>query len=332
MKRTTNDRGRPFVGRRSLLRGMVLAAVLCASFLPARASSAAAPLKVVATIPDLADFARRIGGDRVEVRALSKGTENLHNVHVRPSMLIALTRADLLLEMGVSMEAAWLPEMLVRSGNDAIQPGAKGFQNCSDGWEAIEVPDDLSRREGHVHPEGNPHFNLDPKGGMQMAVKVHEALVRIDPAGKETYDANFAETKKAIEEAEARWAKIGAKWKDRKVCVYHTEYNYIARRYGIDLAASIEPQPGIPPSPGDIADVVKTMREQEVGVIFTAAWSNNRQVKDIARKTGATVLELPNQVDGADWASDWFALQDGMHERIAKALGTWEEDGGSPKQ
>ncbi|MCA8979165.1 MAG: zinc ABC transporter substrate-binding protein, partial [Planctomycetes bacterium] len=270
------------------------------AFAPARSK----PIQVVATIPDLADFAKRIGGERVEIKTLSKGTENLHQVHVRPSMLIALSRADLFLEMGLSMEAAWLPELLVRSGNDDIQPGEKGFQNCSEGWKPIEVPDSLSRKEGHLHPEGNPHFNLDPRAGKHLATVVQAALVRVDPAGKEFYDKNLEATLKALEEAEARWAKIGEHWKGRKVCVYHTEFNYLAQRYGMQLAASIEPKPGIPPSPGDIARVVKEMREQEVGVILTAAWSNNRQVADIARKTGAKVVELPNQVSGADWATD----------------------------
>lgn len=298
------------------------AAVMLCVMLSAFISAPPKTLKVVATIPDLADFAQRIGGERVEIKTLSKGTENLHSVHVRPSMLIALSRADLFLEMGLSMEAAWLPELLVRSGNDAIQPGAKGFQNCSADWKAIEVPESLSRKEGHLHPEGNPHFNLDPLAGKHLATVVHAALVRVDPGGEEYYDANLKTTLKALEEAGARWAELGSHWKGRKVCVYHTEYNYLAQRYGMQLAVSIEPQPGIPPTPGDIARVVKEMREQEVGVILTAAWSNNRQVADIARKTGAQVVELPNQVSGADWAPDWIRFQDGLHQRLAEAFGT----------
>jgi len=305
--------------RRALFASAALATF---AFLPAFAVMPVKPIKVVATIPDLADFAKQIGGGRVEIKTLSKGTENLHNVHVRPSMLIALSRADLFLEMGLSMEAAWLPELLVRSGNKAIQPGAKGFQNCSEGWNAIEVPETLSRKRGHLHPEGNPHFNFDPLAGRHLAVMVHAALMRVDPGGEELFDANLKTTLKALEAAEARWAKLGAKWKDRKVCVYHTEYNYFAHRYGMQVAISIEPQPGMPPTPSDVARVIKEMRELEVDVILTAAWSNNRQVADIARKTGAKVVELPNQVKGADWAKTWISFQDGLHARVATAFGT----------
>lgn len=312
---------------RKLSRRAALALLLFAALAPAvRSAHAAAPvadpLQVVATIPDLADFARRIGGERVEVKALSKGTENLHEVHVRPSMLIALTRADLFLQMGLSMEAAWLPELLMRSGNDDAQPGAAGFQNCSQGWDPIDVPEDLSRKQGHLHPEGNPHFNLDPKAGEHLARSVHAALVRVDPAGEEFYGERLAETLEALAEAGERWERIGAHWKGRKVCVYHTEYDYLARRYGMEVAVSIEPKPGIPPSPADVKRVVETMRERAVGVILTAAWSNDRQVADIARRTGATVVELPNQVRGAPWATDWIALQNGVHERVAEAFGT----------
>lgn len=315
--------------RRYLLKSFALGALLAVTVSPSLASSPvpADKVKVVATIPDLADFARRIGGERVDVKALSKGTENLHTVHVRPSMLIALARADLYLQMGLSMEAAWMPELLIRSGNDDIQPGAAGFVNCSSGWEAIEVPEDLSRREGHLHPEGNPHFNLDPKAGRHLVTKVHAGLLRVDPEGKETYDRNLKAVLEKLDEAEKRWAEQGAKWKGLKVCVYHTEFSYLAKRYGMEQAVSIEPKPGIPPTPGDIARVVKQMREQKVGVILTASWSNNRQVADIARKTGAKIVLLPNQVKGADWATDWFTFQDGMHERLAQAFGTAEDSG-----
>ena len=309
------QRGR--FGWRGLLALSLSLAIVSSAF-------AAAPLeklRVVATIPDLAQLATEIGGEHVEVRSLSKGTENLHAVHVRPSMLIALSKADLFLEMGLSLEAAWLPELLQKSRNEAIRPGAEGFQNCSEGWAAIGVPAELSRREGDVHPGGNPHFNLDPLGGAHLAAKVHAALVRVDPTHKPDYDRGLKRWSEDLARAEKRWAPIAAKLKGRKVAVYHTEYDYLAARLGMKLAASIEPKPGVPPTPGDIARIVKTMKAEKVEVILTAAWSNNRQVADIARKTGAKVVELPNQVKGAAWASTWIELMDGVHSRLALAYG-----------
>lgn len=302
------------IARRSLL---ALALALFA--LPAGAGSLDR-LRVVATIPDLATLAEELGGEHVQVRSLSKGTENLHSVHVRPSMLIALSKADLFLEMGLSMEAAWLPELMLKAQNDKIRPGRPGFQNCSEGWEAIGVPEKLSRKEGDIHPEGNPHFNLDPLGGPHLAARVHGVLVRVDPAHRETYDRNYAAWKERLAEKQERWSAIAKGLAGHKVVVYHTEYDYLAQRLGMQVTASIEPKPGIPPSPGDVARVVKKMRDEGVKVILTAAWSNNRQIADIARKAGAKVIELPNQVKGASWASDWIALMDGVHTRLAKAF------------
>lgn len=298
-----------------------LAALFLALGLAAAAPAAAADrLRVVGTIPDLATLAEEIGGDRVDVRALSRGTENLHMVQVRPSMLIALNRAELYLQMGLSMEAVWITDLLIRAKNSRIASGSEGFQNCSEGWEAIQVPVDLSRKGGDLHPQGNPHFNLDPFGGPHLAAKVHEALVRVDPAGKELYDRNLEAWQERLAKKQERWTKIREALQGEKIVVYHMEYNYFARRAGMEVVASIEPKPGIPPSPGDVTRVVEAMREAGADVIVTAAWSNNRQTADIARRTGAKVVELPNQVGGASWAKDWISLMDGIHERMAEAF------------
>ena len=297
-----------------------LLAVLAALGLVLTAPDAsAADLRVVGTIPDLATLAEEIGGERVEARSLSRGTENLHGVRVRPSMLIALNKAELYLQIGLSMEAVWITDLLIRAKNKRIASGSDGFQNCSDGWEAIQVPKNLSRKGGDLHPQGNPHFNLDPLGGPHLAQKVYEALVRVDPAGKPVYDKNYADWQKRLAAKQERWTKIAAGLKGKKVVVYHTEYNYFAKRVGMEIVASIEPKPGIPPSPGDVTRVVKVMKEEGANVILTAAWSNNRQTNDIARRTGAKVVELPNQVKGADWAPNWIALMDGIHTRLAEA-------------
>lgn len=278
-------------------------------------------LRVVATIPDLADIAREIGGDRIEVRSLSKGTENLHQVPVRPSMVVALNKADLLLEMGLSLESSWLPGLLLAARNKAIEPGEPGFVNCSEGWSVLDVPENLSRQQGDLHPEGNPHFNLDPRAGKHLAHRIHDGLVRVDPAGEQYYDGRLVEYEKKLAAAAARWALLGERLEGKRVAVYHVEYRYLANQLGLEVAASIEPKPGIPPTPGDIAAVVGAIEEKEVPVILTAAWSNNRQVADVARKTGAKVVELPNQVGGASWADSWIAMEDGLHERLAAAFG-----------
>jgi zinc/manganese transport system substrate-binding protein len=305
------------LSRRHSLAGL-LGLLLCPTL--SWASPSADPLKVVTTIPDLADIVREIGGERVEVKSLSRGTENLHAVPVKPSMLIALSKADVFFEMGLSMESAWIPELLIAARNDDIAVGRPGFVNCGEGWEPIEVPDQLSRREGDIHPEGNPHYNLDPRAGRHLADRVLEGLARNDPKHRAGYERRHAAYLEKLAEAEARWKGYRDRLAGKKIAVYHIEYNYLALYHGMQVSVSIEPKPGIPPAPSDVARAIREIRDAEVPVIVTAAWSNNRQVSSVAKTTGARLVELPNQVGGAKWATSWIALMDGIHERLAKAF------------
>ncbi len=281
---------------------------------------AAEPLSVVATIPDLADIVREIGGDRVDVTAIARGKENLHQIVARPSHLVAMSRADLFFEIGLSLEMSFVPGLLENSRNARIQPGAPGFVNVSEGWEAIDVPVSLSRKAGDVHPQGNPHMNLDPRAGRFIADRVLAALSTADPGSRSGFEARHADYARRLEEAGARWSALGERWSDKRVVVYHQEYNYLARAYGIVIAGTIESKPGIPPTPGHVAELVATMKRDGVGVVLTAIWSNNREVERIAEKTGATVVELPNMCGGLPGAETWIGMMDLMHQRLQQAF------------
>lgn len=308
--------------RRSLLQAAVVAACVALA-LPARAA-ADGPLRVVATIPDLADIARRIGGDRVDVTSLTKGRENLHHVVARPSQLVALSRADVLVQVGLSLEMGFLPGLLENANNPKIRPGSPGFVNVSVGWEAMNIPTVVSRKDGDVHPDGNPHLNLDPRGGRQIAERILLGLVAVDPAGKAAYEARAAEYRKELDAAEARWDAAAKGWAGRKIVVYHKEYDYLARRYALDVVGSIESKPGIPPTPGHIAELVEKMKAAGPVAILTAPWSNGGEVEEIAKATGAKIVELPNQCGGIAGTDTWIGMQDLIHERLAQAFGTAE--------
>lgn len=295
---------------------LLLAALLAL----APASPAADALRVVATIPDLADIAREIGGDRASVTALTKGSENLHRVVARPSHLVALSRADVLVQMGLSLESGFLPAMLENARNPRIRPGQPGFVDVSSGWTAIDVPTVVTRKDGDVHPDGNPHLNLDPRAGRHFAQRVLAGLCAADPAGKAAYEARAAAYAKRLDEAEARWAEAEKAWAGRKVVVYHVEFDYLVRRCGLDVVGSIESKPGIPPTPKHVAELVERMKSAGPVVILTAPWSNGGEVAEIAKATGATVVELPNQCGATAGAETWIGLQDLVHARLAAAF------------
>jgi zinc/manganese transport system substrate-binding protein len=308
----------PIRTRSAFLRLLLLVA---ATFAAAPASSAAGALRVVATIPDLADVAREIGGDRVTVTALTKGGENLHRVVARPSHLVALSRADVLIQVGLSLESGFLPGMLENARNPRIRPGQPGFVDVSAGWTAIDVPAVVTRKDGDVHPDGNPHLNLDPRAGRHFAQRILLGLCAADPAGKSAYEARAAAYGRRLDEAEARWAEAAKSWSGRKVVVYHVEFDYLVRRYALEVVGAIESKPGIPPTPKHVAELVERMKSAGPVVILTAPWSNGGEVKEIAKATGATVVELPNQCGGTAGAETWIGLMDLAHARLAAAFG-----------
>ncbi len=301
-----------------------LALVLSASSAIAAGASgwASDTLRVVTTVPELAEITRTIGGDRVKVTSICKGRENIHSVRTKPSHLVALSKADVFVQMGLALEHAWVPGLLEAARNRRIQPGAPGFVNASVGWDPIQVPADLSRRQGaDVHPQGNPHFNLDPRGGAHMADHVLDALVRVDPASADAFRERHAAYVKRLDAAEVRWAKIREALDGNRVVTYHGDFDYFLAACGIESVATIEPKPGVPPTPRHLASVIDLMRKQKIGIVLTSGWSNSRRVAETARKAGAQLLELPHMVGATKKADTWIAMMDELHDALGAAFG-----------
>jgi ABC-type Zn uptake system ZnuABC Zn-binding protein ZnuA len=288
---------------------------------PGRAGGAADPLRVVATISDLADLVHEIGGERVEVTTIARGKENLHAVVARPSHLVAMSRADLFVEIGLSLEVGFVPGLLEGARNERIRPGAPGFVNVSEGWSAIAVPTEVSRKAGDIHPQGNPHLNLDPRGGRHMAERILAGLSRVDPGSQAAYQQRFDAFVARVGQAEQRWTAAAQSWKGRKVVVYHNEYDYLAAAHGIDIVGTVEYKPGIPPTPNHITRLIADMKAKDCKTILTAIWSNNNDVARIAEETGAKVVELPNQCGAMKGAETWIGMMDVVHQRLGAAFG-----------
>lgn len=284
------------------------------------AGAAEDPLRVVTTLPDLANLVEEIGGDRVDVQSIYRGKENTHLLTAKPSHLIAFSRADVFVQVGLSLEVSFVPGLLEAARNPRVRPGAPGFVSVSDGWDAIQVPESVSRRGGDVHPQGNPHMNLDPRGGAFMARRIFEGLCAVDPTERERYEARYADWLERMEAAQARWDALRREWQGRKVVAYHQEYDYLAAYHGLEIVGRVEPKPGIPPTPNDVAKLIATMRATGTDVILTAIWSNNDTVARIAEATDAKVVELPNMCGGLPRTDSWIAMLDVVHERLARAF------------
>jgi len=284
-------------------------------------AEAADKLKVVTSIPDLADLARRIGGERVEVLSICKGLENPHFVSIKPSHLVAMSRADVFVQVGLSLEVAFVPGLLENCGNPRIQPGKPGFINASLGFAAIDVPGAVDRKLGDVHPQGNPHMNLSVEGGAVMAANILKGLCAVDPAHKADYEARHAVWSRELDAALQRWKKLGETWKGRKVCVYHQDYAYIIRGYGLVELGSVEPQPGIPPTPSSLAKLIAKLRQEKDVCLLAAAWARRSELEEVRDQAGVTLVELPNMCAGLPGTESWIGMMDQLHNRLAEAFG-----------
>jgi len=312
----------------------LLAALGLATLAHASAPSpAVAPrrLKVVTTLRDLGDITREIGGERVEVKSITKGRENIHRVLLKPSHLIAVSRADVFVQVGLSLEHTFVPGLLLNARNEKLRPGAPGLITVSDGWESLlQVGTNQSRRTtADNHPQGNPHVNLSPRAGRHFADRILAGLAAVEPASEAYFEQRHADYVRRLDEAAARWAEVGSRLRDRKIVIYHQDFTYFVDAYGLRIVDTIEPKPGLPPTPGHIAQLVKRMRDEDVTVILTAAWSNNRSTAEVARNTGARIVELPTMVGGVPGADTWIEMMDVLHARLAEAFPESNEAAGS---
>ncbi|HEX5068784.1 MAG TPA: metal ABC transporter substrate-binding protein [Vicinamibacterales bacterium] len=282
---------------------------------------AAAPLKVVTTTEDLADLTRQIGGDRVEVTGLAKGYQDPHNVDPKPSFILAVGKADLLIVVGRELEIGWLPPLINQSRNPRIQPNAAGYLDASLTVKILEIPTgQITRAMGDVHPSGNPHYWLDPGNGRKIAQAIQHKLGDLDPAGRPYFAQRYADFDTRLAAAEKRWDAIMAPYKGTKVVTYHRSWPNFMDRFGLDVMGYVEPKPGIPPSPSHTLELISAMKAQGVKLILVEPYFDAKTPNSIARETGGQVLVMTPSVGGVKEATDYIALFDYDVKLLADAL------------
>jgi zinc/manganese transport system substrate-binding protein len=284
-------------------------------------STASAQLRVVATTPDLASVAREIGGDRVNVVALAKPTEDPHYVDAKPSHIVTLNRADALIEGGAELELGWLPPLLENSRNRKIAAGAPGRIVASEGIRMLEVPTSFDRSKGDVHSLGNPHFLIDPVDAKIIAGNIADHLARIDPRSAATYRANLAKFTTKLDGKLTGWQRQLAPYRGAKIVTYHNDFLYLANRFGLDVVGMLEPKPGIAPSPAHLAQVIRRMKATNARVILVQPYQSRRTAETVARQTGAAVLDVSQQPGARGNTTSYFDMMDNLVSTLARALG-----------
>jgi zinc/manganese transport system substrate-binding protein len=272
---------------------------------------AAGKLNVVGATQDLASIAEEVGGDRITVDSIAKGYQDPHFVEPKPSFLLKLQKADVLLVVGLQLEIGWLPPLITQSGNSKIQVGNAGYLDLSQFSQILEVPTvQVTRAMGDVHPLGNPHYWLDPENGRRMAKAMDEKFSELRPADKVYFAQREADFDKRLTEAEKRWDAEMAPFKGRKVITYHRSWPNFCERFGLQVVDYVEPKPGIPPTPSHTLDVINTMKRDNIKLIMVEPYFDLRTPNSIAQATGATVVILMPSVGGVKEITDYFKLFD----------------------
>ncbi|HEX9249233.1 MAG TPA: metal ABC transporter substrate-binding protein [Gemmatimonadaceae bacterium] len=302
-------------------RNRLKAATLALVAIAVTGSAAAAQIRVVATTPDLASVAREIGGDKVSVVALAKPTEDPHYVDAKPSHIVTLNRADALIEGGAELELGWLPPLLENSRNSKISAGAPGRIVASDGVKMLEIPTSFDRSKGDVHSLGNPHFMIDPVTVKIVARNIANHLAQVDPKNAATYNGNLSRFNAKLDAKYADWQKQLAPYRGARIVTYHKDFVYFADRFGLNIVDELEPKPGIAPSPAHLAQVIGKMKAGNAKVILVQPFQNRKTAETVARQTGATVLDTPEQPGAASNTNTYFDMMDNLVHTLVGGLG-----------
>ncbi|NKB80708.1 MAG: zinc ABC transporter substrate-binding protein [Nitrospirales bacterium] len=309
------------IGRHSCV-GLTIGLLLVASLGMASRQSIqeGGTIRVVTSIPDLADLTSRIGGKLVSVESLAKGLEDPHGVPIKPSFLPKLNRADVLVVMGLAHEHAWLNALVQTARNPNILPGNPGLIDCSLHIAPKQIPLTLSRREGDLHPQGNPHYNLDPLNAILMAQAIAEGLSRVYPTGQSAFEANFKKFQAHLTQRIVEWQTLAKSFRGVKFVSYHQDTIYFAERFGLIEAGHIEIRPGIEPTQRHLISLVNTMKKEGVTLILREPYFGEQLPNWVAQQTGARVAKFLIMVGGNSGVKTYEDLIDFNLRSIQQAI------------
>jgi zinc/manganese transport system substrate-binding protein len=274
-------------------------------------ASAFAAVNVVTSTEDLASIVKEVGGDKVSVEALAKGYQDPHFVEAKPSFILKLHSADLLVAVGRELEIGWLPPLITQSRNAKIQPGGAGYLDASLTAKILDMPTgQVTRAMGDVHPQGNPHFWLDPGNGRRVAQAVQAKLSELDRTDAAYFSQRYADFDRRLSEAEKRWQAALAPYKGLKVVTYHRSWPNFADAFGLDVIGYVEPKPGIPPSPAHTLELEQQMKAQNVKIVLVEPYFDLKTPNAIGRDTGAEILVMLPSVGGVKEVTNYFQLFD----------------------
>lgn len=279
---------------------------------------AAAALNIFVCEPEWGALVQELAGDKASVYSATTAFQDAHRIEARPSLIARVRTADLLICTGSELEIGWLPLLVQQAGNARVQTGTAGYFEASRYVAKLEVPQVVDRSLGDIHPGGNPHIHTDARNFARVAEALGERLAQIDPENSAVYKSRTRSFLERWRAAEQRWEKQAGSLKGIPVVVYHRDWSYMFAWLGLREVGSLEPRPGIPPTPAHLADLVERMRREPAKFILYSSYNDPRAAEFLSQRAKIPAVMLPFTVGGSDRAKDLFGLFDDI---VARLLG-----------
>jgi len=279
-----------------------------------------AELKVFACEPEWASLTKELAHDKVDIYTATNAYQDPHHIQARPSLISKMRRADLLVCTGAELEIGWLPLLLRQSSSGKLQPGQPGYFEAAQQVKLLDQPVKVDRSMGDVHPQGNPHLQLDPHRVATVAAKLSERLAQLDPDNAVEYQKNYQAFALRWQQAIKKWETRATPLKGVPVAVYHKGYAYLFHWLGIKEIVALEPKPGLPPSAGYLAKVKEKIARQPVKMVIYSAYQSDQAANWLGENANIPVVQLPFTVGGSDQAKDLFGLFDDTVNRLLQGL------------
>jgi zinc/manganese transport system substrate-binding protein len=275
-----------------------------------------AQLKVAVSYPYIGALVDEIGAAHVEVTVLAKGNWDPHFVVPRPSLIAKLRRSDALIMNGAQLEIGWLPPLIRRASNRAVVPNSSSFLNLSHQVELIQKPQSVDRSQGDVHPDGNPHFHLDPNMIVTLAQSITDFLARLDPGHKQSYEDNLSRFLKEWKAHLKRWDETMKDKKGMKVIQFHDNLAYFIQAYGLKTMGTIEPLPGIPPSSRHTLELINLIKQENICCVLHDVYHSTKTAEFIRAKTGVKLIIMPHDIDALSSIKSLIGLFDHLTKAV----------------
>jgi len=282
----------------------------------------ASKLNVVTTLPSLASLTRNLGGDKVEVFSITRGVQDAHYIEAKPSYMLKLNKADLLIYSGLELEIGWLPLLIQGARNSDVIPGGRGHLNASSALQQDKllekVHGGVDRSMGDVHPAGNPHFLLNPHNTVDVCYLIADKLIELDPGNAGYYESRLENYVANLETKIAELDSVASILKGKEVVCYHRHWSYLCDWLGIDIAGYIETKPGIPPTPRHKMETIKMMKRKEIKFVIISSWKDPQKAQEVANAVGADLIVLPGEADAVPGTEDYFNWMEYMVNQLTK--------------